>query len=47
MRSHENLRLYKSVIKLIRGKGLKTGTLMKVMYIDYSDFKVKVLNLGP
>ena len=44
--SHENLRLYKSMIKLIGSKGLKTGILMKVMYIDYSEFRAKVLNLG-
>ena len=42
MMSHENLRLYKSVIKLIGSKGLKTGILIKVMYIDYSEFRAKV-----
>ena len=45
--SHESLRLYKGMIKLTGSKGLKTGTLVKIMYIDYSEFKAKVLNLGP
>ena len=44
--NHKSLCLYKSMIKLIGSKGFKTGTLMRVMYIDYSEFKAKVLNLG-
>ena len=29
----------------IRSKGFKTGTLIEVMYIDYSEFRAKVLKL--
>ena len=33
-----NLRLYKCIIKLLKSKSLKTGTLLKIMYIDYSKY---------
>ena len=33
------------MIELIGSKGLKTGTLVKIMYIDYSEFEAKVLHL--
>ena len=43
--SYENLRLYKSMIKLV-AKVLKPGIFLKVVYIDYSEFRAKILKLG-